>query len=156
MRIARVLAVALPVLVLAVAAAYPFLPDHYEVERRVVIHAGRGAVHAWVGDLGRWPDWTRWTATELGAGRLEVTSDLPERGLWYDRTSVGRGCVAKGALMYTPTAEGTGVVWVQRGPLTGWRRYFIGSTRSRVGEELERNLAALRERVEAGEPFSSR
>lgn len=156
MRIARRLAVVLPVLALAVAAAYPFLPDSYEVERRVVIRAGRDAIHAWVGDLERWPDWTGWTREELRAGSVEVTSDLPRRGLWYDLPAAGGGNPSKGAVMYAATDEGTAVVWIQRGPLTGWRRYRAGATDARVGRELERNLATLQERVEAGEPSDPR
>ena len=36
------------------------LPNHYRVERSILIDAPAARVHPWVEDLQRWPTWATW------------------------------------------------------------------------------------------------
>ena len=56
----------LGVLILVVVVVGLFLPRDYEVSRSIVIQASREAVHARVGELRAWPNWSPRTSRPGG------------------------------------------------------------------------------------------
>lgn len=149
------------------------LPGEIRVDRSIEIAAAPEAIHADVGDLATWPEWTTWNAedrpglaitfpggtTGVGAvlawtidedrGRLELTSTEPSRGVSY-RMEVGEDARAsEGIISFTPRGPRTEVRWIHEGPLEGivqrWVGLFVVPAMER---DFESALATLRERAE--------
>lgn len=164
----------LGLLVAAVVAVGFALPSRFAVERAVVIEASPAAIHALVGDLRRWPEWSPWEEAdstiditigeraagvgahqswtgESGSGELTVTASSPATGIDYDLVfdETWRNTAT---VRYEPLASGTRVVWTMRGDagsnIVG--RYFGVMMDGLVGPMFERGLEKLRERVERG------
>ncbi|MFG0334978.1 MAG: hypothetical protein ACF8TS_16600, partial [Maioricimonas sp. JB049] len=60
----RIALIAAGVLVMLFLVVAYLLPDSYRIERRIVIDAPPEEIHAWVGHLKRWPEWTVWNTAK--------------------------------------------------------------------------------------------
>lgn len=162
-------------LVVMLAVVAIFLPSSFTVERAIQIGAPPSAIHHLVGDLKRWPEWGPWTeddptivitlgtstrgvgasqswAGASGAGELVFTASSPERGVEYDLT-FDESFPSQAALRYTPSANGTDVVWVMHGDV-GWNlpaRYLARAMEALVGPMFETGLQSLKRVVENGQ-----
>lgn len=148
------------------------LPDTYHVERSVEIQAPAAAVHALVGDLRAWDEWTPWKdedptivvtfggATtgvgasqtwkgESGDGELTFTACDPATGVAYAMSFDGGKYPSTGALSYEPVAGGTRVTWAMDGegsdPVGRWFGLFMDRM---VGPMFESGLAKLKAAAE--------
>lgn len=151
------------------------LPTAFVVERSIVVAAPPAKVHACVGDLRRWSEWTVWQEssptmkTEFGpattgvgasqrwtdasgSGRLVFTR-CDETGVAYDMAFIDEGAEmpAKGALDYAAQGGATRVTWSMSGDfdtpvLGGWMRLLV---QGRIEEDFEKGLAKLKRMVEA-------
>jgi hypothetical protein len=175
----RIVVIILLVLVLLLAAVLMvggmLLDKDYALERSVIVAAPPEAIHALVGDLSRWEEWTPWKAhdktvavtlgaqtTGVGAsqtwtakegdGELTFTKWDPKTGVEYDMAFLADGdrLASKGALVYEPAEGGTRVTWKMRGSMemaiVGG--YVATQMDSMVGPRFEEGLRNLKERVE--------
>ncbi|MCB9898600.1 MAG: SRPBCC family protein [Planctomycetes bacterium] len=138
------------VLLLIVAAAVGFFTStDYTLERSIVIQAPPEAVHAYVGDLNKWPEWTpweeadptvkttvvqatgvgahqTWTSQKEGGGELTFTKSDPKTGIAYDMDFVmdeNTKIPSTSSMTYKPAANGgTEVTWTMQGSSKG----FVG------------------------------
>lgn len=171
----KVLTTLLVILVLILGVGM-FLPKDYSLSRSTVIQGSTADIHALVGDLARWPEWTpfaeedetiqvernavttgvgaeqSWSG-ESGSGHLKFTKCDPATGIAYDMEFLegGKEYPAKSQMTYAPAAGGTEVTWSMNGsmdmPLGGLFKYFMTGS---VGGMFDRGLEKLKQKVEAG------
>lgn len=130
---------------LAAAVAVGLLSSpEYDIESSVVIDASPQAVHAYVGELTRWPEWAPWheadpsikvsygaTTTGVGAsqswtsddgnGDLTFTRCDPATGIAYDMAFIMEGgrIPSQNAMTYSAVDGGTRVTWSMAGTWKG-------------------------------------
>lgn len=153
-----------------------FLPTRFSVSRSILVQADSGKVHALVGDLERWPEWTPWSEidpsmrTELGprtsgvgashswsgdrgTGRLTFTQCDPATGVVYDFSVNDGQYRATGAIRYAPEAQGTRVSWTLEGGAGGiFGRYLSLMMDDILGPSFEKGLNKLKALAEAPGP----
>ena len=150
-----------------------FLPPTYSVQRSVVIEADRERIHALVGDLNAWPEWSPWIerdptiettigekATGIGAHQSWTSADGPGE-LTFTRSSSISGVAfdmafdegkfkSEGALNYTPEGQNVRVTWIMSGDnshsIVG--RYMALGFDAMVGPIFERGLEKLKAAAE--------
>ena len=170
----KILLVLLAVVLLVVLVGLA-LPTAFVLERSVVVEAPPAKIHAFVGDLRRWPEWTVWqesspemrielgpTTTGVGAsqrwtdptgaGRLVFTR-CDEAGVAYDMSFVddGEEMPAKGAIDYAVEGRATRVTWSMSGDFAvpvvgGWLRLVMLGL---IAEDFDKGLAKLKRAAEA-------
>jgi hypothetical protein len=150
------------------------MSPHYEFERSIVIKASPDAIHAWVGELRKWPEWVPWETTdnnfaektsgvggsyrwsaEGGDGELTFSAWDAAEGVVYDMAFLGSEAPMKsnGSITYAEEEAGTRVKWRMRGKmdgaiLGGW--HAAGMDRM-VGPMFDLGLAELKRKVEGTE-----
>jgi ribosome-associated toxin RatA of RatAB toxin-antitoxin module len=170
----KALSLAFLVLILIVIIVGLFLPTNYSVNRSIIIDAKPAAIHEYVGDLKKWPEWEPWTEQDptiiitygektsgIGAnqswigkdgdGQLTLTSSSPAKGIEYDLLFDNGKYECKSAVVYEPMEEGqTKVTWSMDGnmnkPIIGG--YFALIMDSMTGPMFERGLEKLKKQVE--------
>jgi hypothetical protein len=145
------------------------LPRTYKVERRVTIAAEPARIHALVGDLERWPEWSSWIQEDptieidlgpttagvgahqswqgqSGSGELTFTRSDPARGIAYDMAFDQGDYLAKGEIGYRSTGGSTEVVWTMSGDagLNILGRYLGLMMDAMVGPMFESGLDHLK------------
>lgn len=149
------------------------LPTVWQVERQVWIHAPPAAVFPYLNNLRKWRDWTVWyrhdppPSTEysgpdqgVGAtsrwtdadthGVMKIMESKPDRLVDYTLLLGGGEFALSGSLTLQPEENGTRVIW-RAGSETGNNpldRYFGAIVKFRVGRDVDRSLALLREKLE--------
>lgn len=152
-----------------------FLPNDYEIERKIHIAAEPTELFAAASDLSTWPDWSAWSrevdpdaawqidgdpgvgqvmqwdGPVLGKGRLELIV-LREPGEIVYRISMPDGSLAaNGKLRFEPQGEGAQVLWSQTGSLEGIRMKWVGLFLDGwIGDQFDLSLRGLRDHI-AGE-----
>ena len=142
-----------------------FLPTDYRVERSRTVPFIPAQILAITADLPTWEHWTGWNkevdpdcvwtfsdATTFhfdgpinGEGLVTVTSSSLEGMTWDLAFSEGK-YLAKGGLIFRPSAEGTEIIWFTdgvidgMGPLGGWLGMMMDGT---IGPYFEDNLVGL-------------
>lgn len=173
------LLVGLVVLLVAAAAIGFVTPKDYDVARSVTIDAPRAAVHAYVGHLDQWDEWTPWQeddptvettvgdqATGVGAsqtwtsadgaGELTFTMCDPNEGIACDMTFImeEQRIPAQSAILYETVEGGTRVTWSMQGTWDGAMPPVIDGwmkilSPMMLGGMFDRGLANLKAKVEA-------
>ena len=139
------LLVVLIVLVVVLGAIGYMTPKDYHIAKSITIDAPPSAVHAYVGDLRRWPEWAPWNeqdptirttygeqtagigahqswTSEEGDGELTLTMSDPAKGIAYDMAFIKEDSrvPATSAMTYEPSADGgTVVTWSMEGTWDG-------------------------------------
>lgn len=119
------------------------IPSQYSFSHKTTIAAPPAAVHVWVGDLEKWPQWMpweqddpsiitkrgdkttgvgaaqSWTSKKAGDGEVEFTEWDENTGIAYDMTFITKGkrSPAKASFRYAPAGDGTEVTWSMNGDL---------------------------------------
>jgi hypothetical protein len=168
------LAVGLLLLVLLIVSQ--LLPSQYHVERSVVIAAKADAIHPWINNLKKWPEWSAWTAAKdptlvynyegpeegvgaiskwdakkMGEGSMKLTESDPAKWVKFDLSFDHGKYLSKGTFTFEPAGDGTKVTWgmdgnVSRNPMD---RYFSLLMDSMIGKDFEEGLGNLKQKVEA-------
>ena len=162
--------IVLVVLIAAFIAVGLFLPKDYAVTRSAVIEAKPATIHALVGDLERWPEWTPWKeadpsvevtlgekTTGVGAsqtwtskdgrGSLTFTQWDPKTGIAYDMAF--EQYTSSATMRYEPQGEATKVTWRMEGRMDGVvGGYFVLLMDGVVGDMFEKGLARLKAKAE--------
>lgn len=153
-----------------------FLPGTYHVERSVVIAAKAEAIHPWVNNLKKWPEWSAWTAAKdptlvyqyegpeegvgaiskweakkMGEGAMKLTASESGKLIKFDLSFDHGKYLSTGTFTFEPDTGGTKVTWgmdgdVSRNPLD---RYFTLLMDSMIGKDFEEGLGNLKKRVES-------
>ncbi|MHC4955084.1 MAG: SRPBCC family protein [Planctomycetota bacterium] len=175
----RIVLIVLLVLVLLFAAVFVIggmmLDKNYSLERSMVIDAPPQAIHALVGDLARWEEWTPWKdadesvkvtlgekTTGVGAsqtwtskdgdGELTFTKWDPMTGVEYDMAFISEGSKlpSKGSVTYEVIEGGTRVTWAMEGTMdmAVVGGYFATMMDPAVGPMFETGLQNLRDKCE--------
>lgn len=160
-------------IVIALAVVGLFLPQEFKVGKSIVIKAPPQAIHTYVEDLRRWPEWTPWSDADPsvkieygdisrgkgasqtwrasdGGGRLTITQSSPRTGIEYDLYFNEDASRNIAAMRYEVVAEGTRVTWTMQGKmdipvLGGYLSMLIGPM---TGGMFDRGLAKLKALVE--------
>ena len=169
--------IALSVLALALVFVLVgfLLPSTYAVERSVTIQAQPEAIHALVGDLRKWPEWTawdkeldpqavfaydgdptavggaqRWNGPKMGKGKLSITATDPAKGLAYALDFDDGKYLSSGTLTYLPEGGATKVTWTNGGALGAnpINRWFGLLMDSMMGPDFEKGLGRLKSSAE--------
>lgn len=153
------------------------LPDHYTVERSIVIEAPPAQIYAHVADFERWPAWQPWAARDdeakfthhgppgpgqtfawdgpdLGRGRIEMTGSEPDRAVHIALEFREGGPRPTGVIQLVPQAGATRVVWRIEGrttfrPVGNYLGFLMDGI---IGPDLEAGLAALKTAATAEAP----
>ena len=121
------------------------MPSRYAMAHKIQIAAPSPAVHAFVGDLERWPEWMpweqedpsiitargekttgvgasqSWTSSKAGDGEVEFTEWDENTGIAYDMVFVAKDkrVPAKASIRHAPAGDGTEVTWSMQGDFAG-------------------------------------
>jgi len=144
-RVAQIVFGALFAVLLSIVGLGALLSRNWQVEESILINAPAPAVHAWVGDLQRWPRWAQWNQAELwpknqvsepstgvGAtlhwygrarsqdepqsGEVRILRSDPHQGVWFENR-VQNAAPSQTAVTYAERAGVTQVTWQDRGQL---------------------------------------
>jgi hypothetical protein len=163
-----------------IAAAVGFVaPTEYELARSVTIDAPPAAVHVYLGDLAKWPEWSPWEAndpsvkttlgaqttgvgasqtwtSESGDGELTFTACDPATGVAYDMMFImeDKRAPASAIMSYKVVDGGTEVTWSMEGDMAEFMPpVFAGLMQLMsglfIGSDFDQGLAALKTKVEA-------
>ena len=142
MRILKLVAITVGVLIGLFVVGGLMLPHEWHVERTTVISAPPQAIYRRVANLKRWPEWTQgkgvelnpevknvysgpdegvgaaweWQAPKRPAQSMIVTRAEPERGVWFDEKIEGE-LKSHSAITFSPEESGTRVIWMNEGTL---------------------------------------
>ncbi len=175
MKLLKKILIVVGVLLLVLIIVSQFLPSTYHVERSVVIAAKADAVHPWVNNLKRWPEWSAWTAAKdptlvyqyegpeegvgaiskwdakkMGEGSMKLTASEPGKLVKFDLSFDHGKYLSTGTFAFEPEGDGTKVTWsmdgnVSRNPMD---RYFSLLMDSMVGKDFEEGLGNLKKKAE--------
>ncbi|MSU58605.1 MAG: hypothetical protein EXS35_10585 [Pedosphaera sp.] len=165
----------LGVIVLALVVISQFLPSTYHIERSVVIAAKPAAIHPWINELKKWPEWSAWTAAKdptliynydgpesgvgaiskweakkMGQGQMKVIESDPAKGAKFD-VAIEHGKFSfTGTFTFEPAGDNTKITWamdgnVSRNPLD---RFFSLLMDKFGGPDLAEGLGNLKKKVE--------
>ena len=153
-----------------------FMPEHWQAVTTKTIQAPPAAVHAWLDDTRRWPEWTpwdkakdpavtygasgsvqgvgavfTWSSEKLGQGTLTLTKSDPATGVSYDLVLRGAERPSHGQILLQPEGSGTRVTWTDGGDLgtNPIARLFRGVTERVLAVEFDLGLTKLKSLVEA-------
>lgn len=151
-----------------------FLPSTYVVQRTVLINAQPDAVHVYVDDLGKWPEWGPWLEEDptikttlgpitagagasqtwvgdSGTGALTLISSEPGSGVKYGLSFDDGAFTSVAEIQYKVRGDATEVVWIMTGDVGSnlFERYFAVGMDSMVGPMFEQGLQNLKVTVES-------
>ena len=166
-------------LVVAVVVAGLVMPTSYAVEKEITIDATPAQVHAYVGHLTKWEEWTPWKdadptmtvqpgdkSTGVGAsqswtgkdgdGELTFTKCDEASGIAYDMAFIIEGTRAPATceMTYSESDGKTTVVWTMEGDTSDFMPPVVGGLMtplmsSSIGGMFDQGLDKLKEQVEA-------
>ena len=144
------------------------LAPKWEVTRSRVIAAPPEAIHAYVGDLAKWPAWSpfekedpaiviecgqpssgvgakrSWRSEKVGNGSQTIVASDPAKGVMILLEIEGFPSFDV-EFVYAPVAGGTNVTWSDRGDVGGnpLNRWFAKMMGPMLGGSFEKGLADL-------------
>jgi len=153
-----------------------FMPGAWKAEARATIQAPPAAIHPWLADVERWPQWFPWTTAKdpdiryafpgkrsgvgaviewhsdrVGHGTLTITSADPARGVAYDLVFQDSARPSRGEIVLVPDGAGTAVTWSDGGELGAnpVARLFRAPIERMLSQEFTVSLARLKSLVES-------
>ena len=175
MKILKKILIAVGLLLLGLIIVSQFLPSKYHVERSVVIAAKAEAIHPWVNNLKKWPEWSAWTAAKdptlvysyegpeegvgaiskwdakkMGEGSMKITGSEAGKLVNFDLSFDHGKYLSTGTFNLEPAGDGTKVTWgmdgnVSRNPLD---RFFSLFMEKMNGPDFEEGLCNLKKKAE--------
>ena len=172
--------IVLLVLILAIVAVGFLTPTEFAIAKSITIKAEPGAVHAYVGELKQWPEWTPWLESDPtiettlgekttgvgahqswtgkeGGGELTFTKCDPDQGIAYDMAFImeEERILATSTMAYKPAEGGTEVTWSMNGDWKGAAPPIMAGWMKimspwMIGPEFDKGLEKLKAKVEAG------
>ena len=170
--------IGLVALLVAVVVAGLVMPTTYAVEKEITIDATPADIHAYVGDLKKWPEWTPWeqadetiettygeTTTGVGAsqswisedgdGELKITECDARTGIAYRMEFImgDTRSPAECAMTYTRESDTTTVTWTMQGDADGFMPPVVGGLMTpflegSIGGMFDQGLSNLKKKIE--------
>ena len=158
--------IALAVLAVIVIAGL-LMPSRYDMAHKITINASAPDVHAFVGDLERWPEWMpweqedpsiitsrgekttgvgahqSWTSSKSGDGEVTFTEWDENTGIAYDMAFIAKDkrAPAKASIRYAPAGEGTEVTWSMEGDFASMMpRVMAGLMKPMISKAIGKNF----------------
>lgn len=172
----RTIAIIVAIIVASVLGLAAIQPDHFLVQREIVVKASPDKVYPLIEDFRRWSAWSPWEKLDpamrrdfggppagkgttyawsgndaVGQGRMEITEALPPSRLVIKLDFVEPIAASNVAeFELTPEGESTRVRWAMRGPSPFVARVvqLFVSMDSMVGKDFEAGLANLKAQAE--------
>jgi len=178
-RVAQIVVGSLLFVTLLIAGLGALLPRNWQVEESILINAPAASVHAWVGDLRRWPRWAQWNQSTLSpqnqlsepssgpgatlrwygrarsgsaSGETRIVRSEPRAGVWFESRTQG-GEPSEASVLYSERPGVTLVTWQDRGrlpPIIGG--LFLDLFQKRLHEHMATGLEHLKDLVEGAGP----
>ena len=178
-RVALIVMGALLAVVSSIVGLGALLPRTWQVEESILINAPAPAVHAWVGDLKRWPRWAQWNQAalwpknqvsepstgvgatlrwygraragdELESGEVRIVRSEPHQGVWFENR-IGNNAPSQTSITYAERAGVTQVTWQDRGQLPPIvGGLFRDLFQKRLREHMSTGLERLHDLVGSG------
>jgi uncharacterized protein YndB with AHSA1/START domain len=176
MRILRNVVIAVAVLLVLFLVIGFFLPSTFTVERSTLIAAPVDSIYARVATPRTWATWSAWTAKQdstlaytyagpesgagavmkftakqMGNGKLEIVEAVPGRVVGYELRLAGTDMKVNGRVTLEPDGDGTKVTWRDSGDLGGnvLLRYLVPMLNRNLAAAYEKNFAGLRSETAA-------
>lgn len=168
-------------LLVAAVVAGLVMPTTYAIEKQVTIDATPEQVHAYVGDLQKWPEWAPWEGEDptmettfgektsgIGAsqtwtgkdgdGELTITQSDEKEGIAYDMAFIMEDVRAPATCAMKYSAEGgkTTVTWTMEGDVADFMPPVLSGLmtplmKSSIGGMFDKGLGQLKSKVETSE-----
>ncbi|TAL05444.1 MAG: polyketide cyclase [Verrucomicrobia bacterium] len=175
MKILKNVLVFLLVVVAGALVISQFLPDHYRVERSIVIDARPEQIQPWISNLKKWPEWSAWTVAKdaslqysyegpeegagavskweskkFGQGQMTVVGSDVAKGVTFDLSFEHGKFISRGSLAYAPAGSATKLIWTMEGNLNRnpLNRFFGLIMDKMTGPDFEEGLKNLKAKVE--------
>ena len=170
--------IGLVALLVAVVVAGLVMPTTYAIEKEITIDATPAEIHAYVGDLKKWPEWTAWEqeddpiettygekTTGVGAsqswtskdgdGKLTITEWDVATSIAYEMafiTEHGRA-PAICAMTYATESDKTTVTWTMRGDVADFMAPVLSGLmtpfmKGSIGGMFDQGLSNLKKKIE--------
>ncbi|MNK88063.1 Polyketide cyclase / dehydrase and lipid transport [compost metagenome] len=176
MRFLRILLFSFLVVLVAVVIFGLLAPSDWDVERSVTIKAKPEKIYPYVANFkDGWPQWAsydledpritytysgpdegvgsrrEWVGGLIGDGKQVITHADIHRGVAFDIQMIETGFAIQGSIRFDPMADGTKVTWRHYGNVgtNPFRRYTAFTMDRIMGDEFEKSLELLKQKVEA-------
>ncbi len=176
MKFLKNLLVFLLVVVIGASIVSQFLPDHYRVQRSVVMNASAERIHPWINNLKKWPAWSAWTTAkdptlqysyegpEEGAGavskwdgkkfkqgQMTIVTSSPTNGVTFDLNMEHGKFLSRHSITYAPAGTATKVTWTMEGDIdrNPIKRFFGLVVEKITAPDFEEGLRNLKVKAEA-------
>jgi hypothetical protein len=176
-RVAQIVFGSLLAVALLIVGIGALLPRDWQVQETILINAPPAAVHAWVGDLERWPRWAQWNQAELwpqnrvsqpstgpGAtlhwygrarrgdeppvGEVRIVRSDPTSGVWFENRTPSSE-LSEASVLYQQRPSVTLVTWEDRGRLPPViGGLFLDLFQQRLHSHMAGGLERLKDLVE--------
>lgn len=178
-RVAQIVGGSLLAVALVIVGLGALLPRDWRVQETILINAPPAEVHAWVGDLERWPQWAQWNQSELWpqnrvskpssgagatlrwhagardgqegpAGEVRIVRSDPTSGVWFENRTPSSE-LSEASVLYQERPSVTLVTWEDRGRLPPViGGLFLDLFQKRLHSHMAGGLERLKDLVEAG------
>ncbi len=177
-RVAQIVLGSLLAVAVLIVGTGALLPRDWQVQETILINAPPAAVHAWVGDLERWPRWAQWNQSELwpknrvsdpssgvgatlhwygrtragdepAAGEVRIVRSDPASGVWFENRTPSSD-LSEASVTYQERPSVTLVTWEDRGRLPPIiGGLFLDLFQKRLHSHMAGGLERLKDLVEA-------
>lgn len=174
MKVLKIVAIVLLVLVGVLVVVGLSMPKEWSVERATVVNTDAASIHPLVGNLESWPKWMPWIeedpamqvtfegtggqigskmiwkSEKMGNGSLTVVKSDPATGFEYEIMMDEMPEPGHGSLLYAKEGAGTRVTWKDHGTLGGnpFLRLFGPLMEGMMGTYFDRGLAKMKSLAE--------
>lgn len=176
MKVLKIIGIFLFVFVFLVSVIGYFLPEHWKVERSIVINAPAAKIYPFVANFKTgWKEWSafdsedkniqytysgpdegvgahrEWKSEQMGDGKMTITKADPQKGVEFELTMKETQFKITGRVDLESQANSTKVTWMDEGDTgTNPLMKIMGKMMDKVmGESFEKSLSTLKQKVEA-------
>lgn len=155
------------------------LPASWTASRSVIIKSPPEAIHAYIENLRKWPEWSpwtqekdpqlqyiyegpdtgvgaqqNWTSSKMGKGWLRLVESDPKRGVKFDLfiDMEGSQSNVSGRISYETAGDQTKVTWTDQGNAGGnpYKRWMNILIVAMLEKDMDVGLAKLKALTESG------
>lgn len=176
MKVLKILGAIFFVLVFAISVTGYLLPEHWKVERSIVINAPAEKIYPFVANFKTgWKEWSafdtedkniqytysgpdegvgahrEWKSEQMGDGNMTITKADPQKGVEFELMMKETQFKITGKVTLESQANVTKVTWMDEGDTgTNPLMRIMGKMMDNVmGESFEKSLLTLKQKVEA-------
>jgi len=176
MKVFKILGISFFIIVLSISIIGYFLPEHWKVERSIVINAPAEKIYPFIANFKTgWKQWSafdsedkniqytysgpdegvgahrEWKSEQMGDGNMTITKADPQKGVEFELLMKDTKSKITGRVDLESQANATKVTWMDEGDTgTNPLMKIMGQLMDKVmGESFEKSLLTLKQKVEA-------